>query len=165
MQALRQWLTHPVTVRLAQLAIGALFIVASLAKLGDLPAFAEQIHNFRSLPLAAENLVAATLPWIELVAGLALVFGVRPRSGAWVVGGLTAVFTVAVIVAWIRGLDRASDDRLELVGTLAGAMEKLGIQPIVEGVEQPEEAEACAELGFELGQGFHFGRPERASTF
>jgi uncharacterized membrane protein YphA (DoxX/SURF4 family) len=105
MQALRQWLTHPVTVRLAQLAIGALFIVAALAKLGDLPAFAEQIHNFRSLPLAAENLVATTLPWIELVAGLALVFGIRPRSGAWVVGGLTAVFTVAVIVAWVRGLD------------------------------------------------------------
>ena len=39
------------------------------------------------------------------------------------------------------------------------------IVPIAEGVEQSEEAEACAELGFELAQGFHLGRPERASAF
>lgn len=67
--------------------------------------------------------------------------------------------------AWIRDLGSATEHRLELVGNLARTVEKLGIQPIVEGVEQREEADACADLGFELAQGFYFGRPERASTF
>lgn len=67
--------------------------------------------------------------------------------------------------AWIRDLGSATEHRLELVRTLARAVEKLGIRPIVEGVEQAEEAEACGGLGFELAQGFYFGRPERASAF
>jgi uncharacterized membrane protein YphA (DoxX/SURF4 family) len=45
-----------------------------------------------------------TVPWIELVAGLALVLGVAPRAGAWVAGALLLVFTLGVIAAMARGL-------------------------------------------------------------
>ena len=44
------------------------------------------------------------MPWIELVAGLALVLGIRPRAGAWVAGALLLVFTVGVLAAMARGL-------------------------------------------------------------
>ena len=107
MQPLQRWLTHPATVRTCQLTIGLLFIVAALAKLGDLKSFAEQIHNFRMLPLAVENLVAMILPWIELIAGLALVSRVHPRAGAWITAALMVIFTLAVVVAMFRGLDIA----------------------------------------------------------
>jgi len=107
MRTLRAWFTHPRTVRGCQWAIGVLFIVAALAKLGDLRSFAEQIHNFRLLPLALENLAAMTLPWIELVAGLALVLRVQARAGAWMAALLMVVFTLAVTVALARGLDIA----------------------------------------------------------
>ena len=92
-------------IRLCQIAIGLIFAVAGMAKLGDLGAFAEQIHNFRIAPAATENLLALSLPGIEVVAALALVLNIRARSGAVVVTGLMAVFTVAVLAALARGLD------------------------------------------------------------
>jgi uncharacterized membrane protein YphA (DoxX/SURF4 family) len=105
MGAIVRALTHPGVVRTCQVAIGAVFAVASLAKLGDLRAFAEQVHNFRMVPIASEHLVALALPWIELVAALALLFGIRARSAAVLVSGLLAAFTVAVLAALARGLD------------------------------------------------------------
>jgi uncharacterized membrane protein YphA (DoxX/SURF4 family) len=98
-------LRHPAVVRGAHLALGLLFGWAALAKLSDLSAFALQVHNFRLLPVAAENLVAVLLPWVELVAALSLVIGIRPRAGAVVSGVLLAVFTLGVASAMARGLD------------------------------------------------------------
>jgi EAL domain-containing protein (putative c-di-GMP-specific phosphodiesterase class I) len=66
--------------------------------------------------------------------------------------------------AWIRDLDRASERRRELVRTLVRMVEDLGITAVAEGVERCGEAEGCREVGFELAQGFHFGRPARAPS-
>jgi len=96
---------NPALVGIARVAIGLLFIAAALGKLGDLAAFAQQVHNYRLLPLWGENFVAIALPWIEVLAGLALVLGIRPRSGAVIVLALMVIFTVAVGAAWARGLD------------------------------------------------------------
>ncbi len=105
MDAMRRVLSNPRIVRSAQIVIGVIFAVASLSKIGDLAAFATQVHNFRLAPIWSENLIAMTLPWIELVAALALVLGVRARPGAIVVTVLMAGFTVGVAVAIVRGLD------------------------------------------------------------
>jgi uncharacterized membrane protein YphA (DoxX/SURF4 family) len=101
----RRWLTHPATVRACQVILGIVFAWAALAKIGDPRAFAADVHNFRLVPVALENLVAVTLPWVELVAAMALVLGVRARSGAVVSLLLMALFTVAVAAAVARGLD------------------------------------------------------------
>jgi uncharacterized membrane protein YphA (DoxX/SURF4 family) len=85
--------------------LGVLFIWAALAKIADLPTFAQQIHNFRMLPVPLENLFAVTLPWIELVAGLALVTNLAPRAGTVILGGLLLVFLVAILAAIARDLD------------------------------------------------------------
>ncbi len=92
-------------VRLARLGIGAVFIAAALAKIGDIATFALNVHNFRIVPIWSENLVATTLPWIELVLGLALVTGIRARAGAVLGTALMAVFVAAVGQALVRGLD------------------------------------------------------------
>jgi len=105
MPRLPGWLSHRRTVRASQILIGLLFAAAALAKLGDLHSFAEQVHNFRILPLALENLAAMVLPWIELITALALVFGVRARSGGAVAALLMALFTASVLIAMARGLD------------------------------------------------------------
>ncbi len=105
MGGLQAWLAHAWPVRGSQITIGVLFAIAGLAKIGDLRSFAEQIHNFRILPIAAENVMAMTLPWIEIVCALALVSGVRARAGSLLALGLLVVFTVALALALARGLD------------------------------------------------------------
>ena len=92
-------------VRICQLGIGFVFLFAALAKIGDMSTFAFQIHNFRLSPVWAENLVAMTLPWIELIAGLSLILAIRPRAGGLVCTVLMAVFLLGVGLAVARGLD------------------------------------------------------------
>ena len=105
MEKMRHWLSRPATVRTCQILIGLLFAVAALAKLGDLHAFAQQVHNFRLVPGVLENFVAMTLPWVELVAALALLSGFRARSAGVVVALLMTVFSLGVLLAMVRGLD------------------------------------------------------------
>jgi len=105
MSALRSFFESPTTIRVCQVAIGVMMAWAGLAKIGDLHGFAEQLHNFRMMPVPIENLIAMSLPWIELVAALALIFGVRARAGAILSALLLATFTAAVFVAMARGLD------------------------------------------------------------
>ena len=92
---------------LPRLALGVIFIWASLAKIGNIDGFASDLHHYRLLPLAAQNLFAMTLPWIEFLAGLALVVNVAPRAGSLVLGVMLAVFIAAILSAMARGLDIA----------------------------------------------------------
>jgi EAL domain-containing protein (putative c-di-GMP-specific phosphodiesterase class I) len=47
-----------------------------------------------------------------------------------------------------------------MISTLVGMARELEITSVAEGVERPEEAEAVREIGFDLAQGYLFGRPE-----
>lgn len=105
MNGLSQKLRHPRIVRAAQWIIGLVFIGAALPKIGDPQSFALAVHNFRLLPLALENLVALSLPWVELVAGLSLVLGIRARAGGLLASLLMVLFSVVVAIALARGLD------------------------------------------------------------
>ena len=105
MDAIQGFVRHRFTIRFCQIAIGAIFLYAALPKIGDVSAFAKQVHNYRMVPIALENLFAMTLPWIELVAGLGLVLGIRARAGATLSAGLMVVFLVAIGQAVARGLD------------------------------------------------------------
>ena len=105
MDGLKRLLTHDVTIRICRTATGALFAAAGLAKVGDMGAFARDIHNFDMVPIVLENLLAITLPWIEVVLALALILDVRGRPAALLATGLLVVFTLAVVTAVGRGLD------------------------------------------------------------
>ncbi|MDX1388909.1 MAG: MauE/DoxX family redox-associated membrane protein, partial [Acidobacteriota bacterium] len=105
MDALKRFLRHHRTIRVSRILIGLVFLLAALPKIGDMASFAGQIHNFRMMPIALENLLAMVLPWVELVAGLALVLGIRARAGALVTVVLSAIFLIAIGQAVARGLD------------------------------------------------------------
>ena len=105
MNALLRWLSSPAVIRITRVTIGLVFVVAALGKIGDLAWFAQQLHNYRIAPVWSENVFAAVMPWIELMAGLALVLGIRARAGAAITLALMIFFTIAVAAAWARGLD------------------------------------------------------------
>lgn len=104
MSPILRWLAERPVVRTAQIVVGALLAWAALAKLGDVPALARDVHQFRLVPVAGENLLAIVLPWIEMTAALSLLVGFRARAGAVVAAGLMTVFTAAVAIALARGL-------------------------------------------------------------
>ena len=61
----------------------------------------------------------------------------------------------------IAGLNSANTSRQQLVQSLVTMSKQLGITTLAEGVETAEEAAACKQIGFELMQGFYFGKPAK----
>ncbi|MEM9404524.1 MAG: EAL domain-containing protein [Acidobacteriota bacterium] len=68
-------------------------------------------------------------------------------------------------MAIVRGLHVAASSKVSMVGSLVEMLHKEGISCLAEGIETELEARACAELGFDLAQGYLFGRPEPASAW
>lgn len=87
------------------LIVAGVFIGAGVLKIIDPEALATDIKHYRILPLWAVNAFAILLPWWEVAAALALFIPRWRRSGALIIGGLTVVFTVAIVSAMARGLD------------------------------------------------------------
>jgi putative oxidoreductase len=124
---LGEWLAHPwLTVRV-QIGLGAIFVVAALPKVADPPSFAHMIYNYRLVPGAAVNALALVMPWVELLAGLALILGVWPREAAALAGLLLLVFIAAIGFNLVRGhavdcgcfdVHSAGKSREELLGEM-----------------------------------------------
>ncbi len=59
----------------------------------------------------------------------------------------------------IRDIDKAPPERIKVLGSLVRIVLDLGVVPLAEGIENEAEAKVCFELGFEMAQGYYFGRP------
>lgn len=93
---IRQWLLSPwLTVRV-QIALGVIFVAAALPKIVDPPSFTHMVYNYRLVPGPAVNLLSLTLPWLELLSGLALILGIWRRSATVIIGALLIVFIVSI---------------------------------------------------------------------
>ena len=67
-------------------------------------------------------------------------------------------------MSFIRDINAAPQQRQQMLSTLVRMVRELGVIPIAEGVETAAEGETCQQIGFELGQGFFFGRPAAAKS-
>lgn len=99
MNALRPWLGLFVRV-----FIGGYFVVAAIPKIIEPLAFATSIMHYGLAPSWAINAAALVLPWLELIAGIGLVVGVRTKLQAALCGGMLVLFTAAVAYAVVLGL-------------------------------------------------------------
>ena len=59
----------------------------------------------------------------------------------------------------IREIHLAPASQRALLTNMVKMVQDLGIVPVAMGVESEPEHDACADLGFELGQGFFYGKP------
>ncbi|HSD25748.1 MAG TPA: MauE/DoxX family redox-associated membrane protein [Vicinamibacteria bacterium] len=96
---------HPRVELLLRLLVGGFFVYSSLDKIWSPAAFARIVYQWQVVGPVPSNLVAVTLPWVELFAGLLLVAGVWKRESALVVALLLVVFIVAAGSVMARGLD------------------------------------------------------------
>lgn len=87
-----------------RLVLGGLFLYAGLLKAADVTAFARTVAAYQLLPYALNYLVAATLPYVEILAGLLLVLGRNVRGAALLLALLTVVFIGALCSVLWRGL-------------------------------------------------------------
>jgi uncharacterized membrane protein YphA (DoxX/SURF4 family) len=102
---LRRILSAPLLIALLRIALGAVFIAASLDKIQNPEAFSITIANYRLLPYKIINGVAIVLPWLEVITGTLLVLGVWIKANTAIVAGLLLAFTFAIAQALARGLD------------------------------------------------------------
>ena len=98
----RRLLSPWLTVR-AQFVLAAFFVVAGIAKVADPPGFAHEIHNYALLPAALINPMALVLPWLEIVAGVALFLGIATQTTARILAFLLVVFIGALSINLARG--------------------------------------------------------------
>lgn len=96
---LNQWVAV-----LLRLYIGGVFIYASIPKITYTAEFAEIIAGYNLLPYWGVNIVAVSMPWLELLCGFMLVLGVRGKAAALTLIGLLVVFTIALVVNLLRGI-------------------------------------------------------------
>jgi len=88
-----------------RVALGAVFVYAAIVKLLDKwELFALAISSYKILPLQYVELVARTLPWLELALGLMLIAGVWLRVAAPAVSLLLLGFFALMVRAYITGM-------------------------------------------------------------
>ena len=90
---------------LSRLILALVFVYAGAVKMHDVVAFAGYVAAYQILPYAVNYLVAATLPYVEFLAGLLLLLNVRIRPALVVIGSMTMVFMVALVSVLLRGLE------------------------------------------------------------
>lgn len=98
-------LLQALVIPLLRVALGVLFVSVSIEKIADAPAFAASISGYRIVTGDMALLAATILPWVELLCGCGLLFGLFVRGSSFLVLIMLAVFTIAVLSALWRGLD------------------------------------------------------------
>lgn len=95
-----------VVLPLIRLLVGGVFIYAGALKAWETQDFARDIQHYSIIPrLDLIILLAVYLPWVELFAGLAVVFRRLYLGGLIAITGMMLIFTGALTSAWVRGLD------------------------------------------------------------
>jgi len=102
---MKKILLHRNWIFLLRLALGGIFIYASLDKILHPLDFARAIDNYRILPPLLVNILAIVLPWIEILCGAALIIGVFSDGAVVILGILLIIFIGAMGQAIMRGID------------------------------------------------------------
>jgi uncharacterized membrane protein YphA (DoxX/SURF4 family) len=97
--------TRDSVIALLRIALGAVFIFASVEKVADPTAFTVAINGYKIVSSGPALIIATILPWMELLCGLGMILGVFVRGSALLALCMLNLFSVAVIAALWRGLD------------------------------------------------------------
>ena len=89
----------------ARAVLGLVFIVSGWSKIHYPWIFARALLAYGLVPENLVTVIAIVLPWLELLAGLALLLGYATKGSATIVFSLCLVFIIVISSALWRGLD------------------------------------------------------------
>lgn len=101
---MKKTLSNKYLLFLVRIILGFIFIYAGAEKISDPSAFSTSISNYRLLPLFMVNFFAITMPWMEITAGLMLIFGIAVKENAFILNAMLLVFIIAIGISLARGL-------------------------------------------------------------
>jgi putative oxidoreductase len=87
----------------ARLTLGVTFVYASYHKILAPAEFAKLVYGYGLFPHETINLIAITIPFIELISGIALITGTYTRSAALIIIGMLIAFIIIISTNVIRG--------------------------------------------------------------
>ncbi len=85
--------------------LGVVFVYAGALKAWDPLRFAHDMQNFHIVPWSLGVRLAFYLPWLEILAGLALLSGILRPGALAILSALMIVFIAATISARLRGIN------------------------------------------------------------
>jgi putative oxidoreductase len=88
-----------------RLVLAFLFTWAAIMKIRDPRAFQDAVASYHLLPRLPAAIVTVWMPWLELTLAGALWMPRVGRIAAGLLAALCALFLVALLQAWIRGID------------------------------------------------------------
>ena len=98
-------LLHPYLTLASRMGLAGVFIFAGLAKLHYTDTLVWEIKQYDILPHSLASAYGHVLPTLEIALGILLVLGLFLRVSALVSTLVVLSFTIAKIVALVRGLD------------------------------------------------------------
>lgn len=101
---LKELATSPWLAFALRLYMGGLFIYASVYKINYPAEFAGSIASYELVPYWAVGAMAMVMPWLELISGVLVVTGIRPKAAILVLAGMMALFTVTIVITLLRGV-------------------------------------------------------------
>ena len=125
---LNKLLNNKILLLTIRMFLGFIFIFAAITKITDPESFSQAIYNYKLLPDFLINILAIALPWIELVAGILLFFGILVKENSAIFSGLLVVFIIAIGISLARGLNIDCG----CFGTIDGS--KVGLVKILENI-------------------------------
>lgn len=97
-------LNNTILVLFARVVVALMFIIVGVSKITQPEEFAREISNYQLLPIIFINPLAIILPWLEVITGMMILFGVQIRANAIIVTSMLIAFTIAIIIAVAKGL-------------------------------------------------------------
>jgi uncharacterized membrane protein YphA (DoxX/SURF4 family) len=90
-----------------RVALGALFIISSYAKLQHPDLFVDAVQNYHMMPEALASFFGTVLPWAELCVGWCLVLGIFPTFASTICILMTLTFVVGNVSSFFRDVGEA----------------------------------------------------------
>ena len=101
---MRKFLENRWFLLVLRIALGGIFLYAGATKIGNPLAFADSIATFKLLPPQLLNVVALSLPPLEILLAIMLITGIQARAASLGIVCLAIVFGIALGQALARGL-------------------------------------------------------------